>query len=167
MKKVKRLLLMSDGDERKHVLDYTNIDLYYVEDQSKNLLSKFISHKQELFSCKSELIVVKNTKAHNLSLQNEITRLNMDNESLMNKVSNLKKMEDVKGRKQFPQRKLCSPRKRTLPLRLYLRSPLTLSLSHQTPLRSRHRTQNAQAIPANIKGYKPYNTITLHAEREP
>ncbi|GKA30423.1 hypothetical protein Tco_0716728 [Tanacetum coccineum] len=101
MKKVQRLLLMYDGNERKHVLDYTNIDLHYVEDQSKNLLSKFISHKQELFSCKSELIILKNTKAHNLSLQNEITRLNMDNKSLMNKVSDLKKKKETISSKEI------------------------------------------------------------------
>ncbi|GKB96725.1 hypothetical protein Tco_0982862, partial [Tanacetum coccineum] len=40
MKKVHRLLSMNDGDERKHVLDYTNVDLHYVEDQKKNLLMK-------------------------------------------------------------------------------------------------------------------------------
>ncbi|GKE38372.1 retrovirus-related pol polyprotein from transposon TNT 1-94 [Tanacetum coccineum] len=28
---------MTDGDERKHVLDYTHVDLNYVEDQRKNL----------------------------------------------------------------------------------------------------------------------------------
>ncbi|GJX09086.1 hypothetical protein Tco_0198945 [Tanacetum coccineum] len=32
MKKVYKLLSMNDGDERKHVLDYTMVDLYYVED---------------------------------------------------------------------------------------------------------------------------------------
>nr|GEX80994.1 hypothetical protein [Tanacetum cinerariifolium] len=37
MKKVYRLLSMTDGDERKHVLDYTHVDLYYVKDQRKNL----------------------------------------------------------------------------------------------------------------------------------
>ncbi|GJX02760.1 ALP1-like protein [Tanacetum coccineum] len=47
MKKVQRLLFMNDGDGRKHVLDYKNVDLHYVEDQSKNLLSKFNSLKQE------------------------------------------------------------------------------------------------------------------------
>nr|GEW69063.1 hypothetical protein [Tanacetum cinerariifolium] len=44
---------------RKHVLDYTNVDLHYVEDQRKNLLNKFNSLKQELLSCKSELIDLK------------------------------------------------------------------------------------------------------------
>ncbi|GJT70778.1 retrovirus-related pol polyprotein from transposon TNT 1-94 [Tanacetum coccineum] len=62
MKKVQRLLTMNDGDERKHVLDYTKVNLHYVEDQRKNLLSKFNSLKQELFSCKSELIDFKNIK---------------------------------------------------------------------------------------------------------
>ncbi|GKC73834.1 hypothetical protein Tco_1119717, partial [Tanacetum coccineum] len=29
---------MTGGDERKHVLDYTHVDLHYVEDQRNNLL---------------------------------------------------------------------------------------------------------------------------------
>ncbi|GKD86671.1 hypothetical protein Tco_1357825 [Tanacetum coccineum] len=82
---------MSDGDERKHVLDYTNVDLCYMEDQRKNLLNKFNSLKQELFPCKSELIALKNTKAHNIYLQNEITILKLDNQSLRDEVSDLKK----------------------------------------------------------------------------
>nr|GEX68200.1 retrovirus-related Pol polyprotein from transposon TNT 1-94 [Tanacetum cinerariifolium] len=35
MKKVHILLSMTDGDERKHVLDYTHFDLHCVEDQRK------------------------------------------------------------------------------------------------------------------------------------
>ncbi|GJW49612.1 retrovirus-related pol polyprotein from transposon TNT 1-94 [Tanacetum coccineum] len=83
---------MTGGDERKHVLDYTHVDLHYVDDQRKNLLSKFSSLKQELSLCKSELIDVNNTKAYNISIQNEITRLNLGNESLKDEVSNLKKV---------------------------------------------------------------------------
>nr|GEU91856.1 retrovirus-related Pol polyprotein from transposon TNT 1-94 [Tanacetum cinerariifolium] len=37
MKKVYKLLSMIDNDEMKHVLDYTHVDLHYVEDQKKNL----------------------------------------------------------------------------------------------------------------------------------
>ncbi|GJT63739.1 hypothetical protein Tco_1015219 [Tanacetum coccineum] len=37
MKKVQNLLSMIDSDERKHVLDYTHVDLHYVEDQRKKL----------------------------------------------------------------------------------------------------------------------------------
>ncbi|GKE36035.1 hypothetical protein Tco_1455357, partial [Tanacetum coccineum] len=92
MKKVQRLLSMTDGDERKHVLDYTHIDLDYVEDQRKNLISKFNSLNQELSSCKSELTDLKNTKALNCSLQNEITRLNLENESQRDEISDLKKV---------------------------------------------------------------------------
>ncbi|GJS81596.1 retrovirus-related pol polyprotein from transposon TNT 1-94 [Tanacetum coccineum] len=55
MKKVQRPLSMTDGEERKHVLDYTHVDLHYVEDQRKNLLSKFNSLNQELSSCKDEI----------------------------------------------------------------------------------------------------------------
>nr|GFA11502.1 hypothetical protein [Tanacetum cinerariifolium] len=50
MKKVHRPLFMTDGDERKHVLDYTYVDLHYVEDQRKNLINKFNLHKQEISS---------------------------------------------------------------------------------------------------------------------
>ncbi|GKD76791.1 retrovirus-related pol polyprotein from transposon TNT 1-94, partial [Tanacetum coccineum] len=38
MKKVHRLLSLTDGDERKHVLDYNHVDLHYVEDQRKKLV---------------------------------------------------------------------------------------------------------------------------------
>ncbi|GJT39132.1 hypothetical protein Tco_0938997 [Tanacetum coccineum] len=73
------------------ISDYTKVDLYYVEDQMKNLLNKFNSLKQELSSCKYELIDLKYTKVQNLTLQHEIARLNVDNESLQDKVSDLKK----------------------------------------------------------------------------
>ncbi|GJV37707.1 retrovirus-related pol polyprotein from transposon TNT 1-94 [Tanacetum coccineum] len=91
MKKVQRLIYMTNGDERKHVLDYTHVDLHYVEDQRKNLLIKFNSLNQELSSCKSELNDLKNTKALNCSLQNEISRLNLENESLKDEISDLKR----------------------------------------------------------------------------
>nr|GEU68116.1 hypothetical protein [Tanacetum cinerariifolium] len=50
MKKVQRIFFMIDGDERGHVLDYSHVDLHYVKDQSKNLLSMFNSLNQELSS---------------------------------------------------------------------------------------------------------------------
>ncbi|GJZ83577.1 hypothetical protein Tco_0648750 [Tanacetum coccineum] len=58
----------------------------------EKLTQQIQSFKQELSSCKSKLIDLKNTKAHNISLQNEITRLNLDNESLKDEVSDLKKV---------------------------------------------------------------------------
>ncbi|GKF51632.1 hypothetical protein Tco_0148099 [Tanacetum coccineum] len=73
MKQVHRLMSMTDGDERKHVLDYTNVDLHYEEDQRKKFLSKFNSLKQELSSSKSKFINLKNTKAYDISLENGIT----------------------------------------------------------------------------------------------
>ncbi|GJR62831.1 hypothetical protein Tco_1504993 [Tanacetum coccineum] len=57
----------------------------------EKLTQQVQSFKQELSSCKSKLIDLKNTKAHNISLQNEITRLNLDNESLKDEISDLKK----------------------------------------------------------------------------
>ncbi|GKC54582.1 retrovirus-related pol polyprotein from transposon TNT 1-94, partial [Tanacetum coccineum] len=68
MKKVHKLLSMTDGDERKHVLDYTHVGLHYVEDQRKNLVSKF-----------------------NL-LKHEVIRINLKNESLKDEIIDLKKV---------------------------------------------------------------------------
>ncbi|GJX29661.1 hypothetical protein Tco_0237740 [Tanacetum coccineum] len=48
IKKVHRILSMNDGDERKQVLDYTHVDLLYVEDQMKNMVNKFNLLKQEI-----------------------------------------------------------------------------------------------------------------------
>ncbi|GJW76277.1 retrovirus-related pol polyprotein from transposon TNT 1-94 [Tanacetum coccineum] len=58
MKKVHRLLSMTDSDDRKHVLDYTHVDLIYVEDQRKNMVNKYNLLKQELSLHKSELITL-------------------------------------------------------------------------------------------------------------
>ncbi|GKE29011.1 hypothetical protein Tco_1444395, partial [Tanacetum coccineum] len=91
MKKVHRLLSMNDGDERKHVLDHNHVDLYYVEDQRKNLDNKFNLLKQELSLHKSELCNLKNTVSINCSLQNEVIRVNLENESLKDEIFDLKK----------------------------------------------------------------------------
>ncbi|GJS70781.1 retrovirus-related pol polyprotein from transposon TNT 1-94 [Tanacetum coccineum] len=91
MKKVHRLLSMTDGDERKHVLDYTHVDLHYVEDQRKNLVNKFNLLKQELSLHKSELCNLKNTMFINCSLQNEVIRVNQENESLKVEIFDLRK----------------------------------------------------------------------------
>nr|GEV61272.1 hypothetical protein [Tanacetum cinerariifolium] len=48
MKKVHILLSMTDGDERKHVLDYTHVVLHYVEDQRKNLTCSKVTLDQLL-----------------------------------------------------------------------------------------------------------------------
>nr|GEW65792.1 probable calcium-binding protein CML21 [Tanacetum cinerariifolium] len=91
MKKVQRHLSITDGDERKHVLDYTHVNLYYVKYYRKNLLNKFNFLNLELSLCKSEFNDLKNTKALNCSLQNEIARLKLENESPKDVVSYLKK----------------------------------------------------------------------------
>ncbi|GKC28893.1 retrovirus-related pol polyprotein from transposon TNT 1-94, partial [Tanacetum coccineum] len=92
MNKVQKLLSITDNIEIKYVLDYTHIDLHYVEDQRKNLLSKYNSLKQDFSSCKTELTDLKNTKALNNSFQNEITKLSLENESLKDEISDLKKV---------------------------------------------------------------------------
>ncbi|GJZ67391.1 retrovirus-related pol polyprotein from transposon TNT 1-94 [Tanacetum coccineum] len=57
MKRVHRLLSMTEGKERKHVLDYTHVDLQYVEDQRKDLVNKYNALKQDLALHKSELLL--------------------------------------------------------------------------------------------------------------
>ncbi|GJR65079.1 retrovirus-related pol polyprotein from transposon TNT 1-94 [Tanacetum coccineum] len=91
MKKVYRILSMTDCDERKHVLDYTHVDLQYVEDQRKDLATKFNALKQDLAFQKSELCNLKNTVFINSSLQNEVIRVNLENKSLKDEISDLKK----------------------------------------------------------------------------
>ncbi|GJT65291.1 hypothetical protein Tco_1016771 [Tanacetum coccineum] len=106
--------------------DYTHVYLHYVEDQRKNLLSKFNSLNQELSSCKSELCDLKNTKALNYSLQKEIARFNLENESLKYEISDLKKEEKKRKDAISPKEVMFT---KADDLRLPLRSPLTLSLS--------------------------------------
>ncbi|GJY57120.1 hypothetical protein Tco_0456235 [Tanacetum coccineum] len=72
--------------------DYTHVNLHYVEDQRKNLLIKFNSLNQELSLYKSKLANLNNTKALNCSLQNEIARLNLENESQRDEIFDLKKV---------------------------------------------------------------------------
>nr|GEV72987.1 hypothetical protein [Tanacetum cinerariifolium] len=74
MKKLHILLSMTDGDERKYVLDYTHVDLHYGEDQRKNLVNKFNLLKQEISLHKSELSNLKNIVSINCSLQNEVIK---------------------------------------------------------------------------------------------
>ncbi|GJX34612.1 retrovirus-related pol polyprotein from transposon TNT 1-94 [Tanacetum coccineum] len=100
MKKVHMLLFMTDGDERKHVLDYTHVDLHYVEDQRKNLVNKFNLLKQELSLHNSELCNLKNIVSINCSLQNEVIRVNLENESLKDEISDLKRA--LRGREPLP-----------------------------------------------------------------
>ncbi|GJS41906.1 retrovirus-related pol polyprotein from transposon TNT 1-94 [Tanacetum coccineum] len=100
MKKVHRLLFMTDGDERKHVLDYTHVDLHYVDDQRKNLVNKFNVLKQEFSLHKSELCNLKNTISINCSLQNEVIRVNLENESLKNEISDLKRKKEKNSSKE-------------------------------------------------------------------
>ncbi|GJT67303.1 hypothetical protein Tco_1018783 [Tanacetum coccineum] len=47
--KVKAFMAIAE----KHVLDYTHVDLHYIDDQRKNMLSKFNSLNQELSSSES------------------------------------------------------------------------------------------------------------------
>nr|GEU70918.1 hypothetical protein [Tanacetum cinerariifolium] len=91
MKKLHRLLSMTDNEERKHVLDYTHVDLHYVEDQRKNLVNKFNALKQDLALHKSELCNLKNIVSINCSLQNKVIKVNIENESLNDEISNLKR----------------------------------------------------------------------------
>nr|GEV75374.1 hypothetical protein [Tanacetum cinerariifolium] len=59
IKKVHRLLSMTDGDEKNQVLDYTYVDLHYVEDQKKNLTCSKVTLDQLL----SEQVHGNNVKA--------------------------------------------------------------------------------------------------------
>ncbi|GJW45470.1 retrovirus-related pol polyprotein from transposon TNT 1-94 [Tanacetum coccineum] len=90
MKRVHRLLYVTDSDDRKYILDYTHIDLIYVKDQRKNMVNKYNLLNQELSLHKSELSNLKNTVSINCSLQNEVIRVNLENESLKDEIYDLK-----------------------------------------------------------------------------
>ncbi|GJT28517.1 retrovirus-related pol polyprotein from transposon TNT 1-94 [Tanacetum coccineum] len=92
MKKVHKLLPMTDSDDRKHVLDYTHVDLIYVEDQRTNMVNKYNPLKQELSLHKYELSNLKNIVSINCSLQNEFIRVNLENGSLKDEISDLKRV---------------------------------------------------------------------------
>ncbi|GJW06291.1 retrovirus-related pol polyprotein from transposon TNT 1-94 [Tanacetum coccineum] len=92
MKKVHRLLSMTDNEERKHVLDYTHVDLQYMEDQRNNLVKKFNTLKQDLALHKSKLRNLKNNVSINCSLQNKVIRVNLENGSLKDEIADLKKV---------------------------------------------------------------------------
>ncbi|GKD01310.1 retrovirus-related pol polyprotein from transposon TNT 1-94, partial [Tanacetum coccineum] len=92
MKKVHRLLSMTNSDDKKHVLDYTHVDLIYVEDQRKNMVNKYNLLKQELSLHKSELSNPKNNVSINYSFQNEVIRVNLEYESLKDEISDLKRV---------------------------------------------------------------------------
>ncbi|GJV86461.1 retrovirus-related pol polyprotein from transposon TNT 1-94 [Tanacetum coccineum] len=68
MKKIHKILSMINGEDRKHVLDYTHVDLQYVQDQRKDLVNKFNALKQELAIHKSELCNLKNTTCSKVTL---------------------------------------------------------------------------------------------------
>ncbi|GKF02505.1 hypothetical protein Tco_0029428, partial [Tanacetum coccineum] len=83
-----------------HVLDYTHVDLHYVQDQRKNLVNKFNLLKQELSLHKSELCNLKNIVSINCSLQNEVIRVNLENESLKDEIFDLKRALGGRGKRK-------------------------------------------------------------------
>ncbi|GJV37139.1 hypothetical protein Tco_1409616 [Tanacetum coccineum] len=84
--------ILSVGILKEIDSDYTHVDLHYVEDQRKNLVNKYNLLKQELSLHRSELFNLKNTMFINYSLQNEVIRVNLENESLKEEISDLKKV---------------------------------------------------------------------------
>ncbi|GJZ27153.1 putative ribonuclease H-like domain-containing protein [Tanacetum coccineum] len=68
------------------------VDITMKKDQRKNLVNKFNLLKQETSLHKSELSKLKNTVSINFTLQNEVIRVNLENESLKDEISDLKKV---------------------------------------------------------------------------
>nr|GEV08386.1 retrovirus-related Pol polyprotein from transposon TNT 1-94 [Tanacetum cinerariifolium] len=61
-------------------------------DQRNNMVNKFNALKQDLVLHKSELCNLKNIMSINFSLQNKVIRINLENESLKDEISDLKKV---------------------------------------------------------------------------
>nr|GEU39249.1 hypothetical protein [Tanacetum cinerariifolium] len=66
----------------------------------KNLVNKINLLKQEMSLHKSELCNLKNTMSINCSLQNEVVRFNLENESLKDEISDLKKALGGRGKRK-------------------------------------------------------------------
>ncbi|GJT97522.1 retrovirus-related pol polyprotein from transposon TNT 1-94 [Tanacetum coccineum] len=66
-------------------------DITMKKDQRKNLVNKFNLLKQEISLHKSELSNLKNTVSINCSLQNEVIRVNLENEPLKDEIIDLKR----------------------------------------------------------------------------
>nr|GEW88616.1 hypothetical protein [Tanacetum cinerariifolium] len=81
-------------DEPSVGKDHNHVDLHYVEDQRKNLVNKFNALKQDLALHKSKLCNLKNNVSINCSFQNEVIRVNLENESLKDEIFDLKKVID-------------------------------------------------------------------------
>jgi predicted component of type VI protein secretion system len=71
MKKVRKVLEMNDNDTRKHVLDYTLVDIHYVEEQRLNLFQNFATLQAELSECINEFLDLKLVKKQHMTLQIE------------------------------------------------------------------------------------------------
>nr|GEZ31184.1 hypothetical protein [Tanacetum cinerariifolium] len=69
-----------------------NIPRLMQEDQRKNMVNKYNLFKQELSLHKSELSNLKNIVFINYSLHNEVIRVNLENESLKDEISDLKRV---------------------------------------------------------------------------
>nr|GEV06719.1 zinc finger, CCHC-type [Tanacetum cinerariifolium] len=92
MKKIHRLLSMTDGDERKHVLDYTHVDLHYVEDQRKTWLINLI-HLNKKYPYISQNCLTLKTLCPLIALfKMKSLGYNLENESLKDEIIDLKKV---------------------------------------------------------------------------
>ncbi|PWA80314.1 hypothetical protein CTI12_AA197830 [Artemisia annua] len=92
MKKVNILLSMDDESDWQSYMNYINVDLKYVEEQRLNLFSKFNKLTYELNKCRDELLVLKQAKLENVTLQIQNTELVKQNHALQEE---LKKEKDV------------------------------------------------------------------------
>ncbi|GJS31363.1 retrovirus-related pol polyprotein from transposon TNT 1-94 [Tanacetum coccineum] len=89
IQKVHTLLEMEDNNDRKSFLDYFCIDLNYVKEQRKNLLSKHRNLVHELNTCKEQLLVLKQAKLDLFTMQHVNTEILKDNQNLRNELKEL------------------------------------------------------------------------------
>ncbi|GJT39286.1 hypothetical protein Tco_0939151 [Tanacetum coccineum] len=89
IQKVHTLLEMEDNNDRKSFLDYLCIDLNYVKEQRKNLLSKHRNLVHELNTCKEQLLVLKQAKLDLFTMQHVNTEILKENQNLRNELKEL------------------------------------------------------------------------------
>ncbi|GJT64662.1 retrovirus-related pol polyprotein from transposon TNT 1-94 [Tanacetum coccineum] len=122
MKKLKRLLSITDGDERKHSLDYTHVDIHYVEDQRKNLLSKLnlehVSQRDEISDLKK---VIEKWTSNKPSKSPSKNMLDVNSDSKSDNLEPLPPLPKLTGAKyteikKVPEKRsaIKAPKKRTM-----------------------------------------------------
>ena len=90
---------MDDNSDWQSYMNYICVDLKFVEEQRLNLLSKYNNLVLELNKCRDELLVLKQTKLENITLQIQNTEILKQNHALQNELNKEKAVIESRTKK--------------------------------------------------------------------